>query len=104
MFDHVLEKQLVLCHSLERLDQVGLKREAVANPLRYTGKELDPAFIHQPRLVRHVLEVHGVVEEILFEREEERAEFDGTLTTRLELGENYPAKFKTRVCINFIKS
>ncbi len=94
MFDHVLEKQLVLCHSLERFDQVGLKREAVTKPLRHTGEKLDPAFVHQPRLVGHVLEVHGVVEEILFKREEERAEFDGTLTTRLKLGENYPAKLK----------
>ena len=91
MFDHVFEKQLVLCHSLKRLDQVGLKREIVTNPLRHTSKELNPAFVHQPRLLGHVLKVHGVVEEVLFKREEERAEFDGTFATGLKLRKNYPA-------------
>ena len=94
VFDHVLEKQLVLCHSLERFDEVGLKREAVTNPLGHAGKEVDPSFVHQPSLVGHVLEVHGVVKEVFFEGEEERAKFDRALATRLELGENYPADLK----------
>ena len=73
MFDHVFEKKLIFGHSLKRLDQVGLKRKAIADPLRDVGKELDATFVHQPRLLGHVLEVHGVVEEILFKCEKERA-------------------------------
>ena len=92
MFDHVFEKQLVLGHSLKRLDEVGLEWEVIANPLRDAGKELYPAFVHQPRLMGHVLEVHGIVEEVLFKREEERPEFDGTFATRLELRKNHPEK------------
>ena len=94
MLDHVLEKELVLCHSLKWLYQVGLKRKLVANPVRHAGKEVYPAFVHQPRLMGHVLEVHGVVEEVLFEGEKERAEFDGTFTTGLKLWKNYPAHLK----------
>lgn len=91
MFDQLFEEQLVLCHSLKRLDQVGLKRKVVANSLRHTGKELNATFVHQPCLLGHVLEVHGVVEKVLFKREEERAELDGTFATGLELRKNYPA-------------
>ena len=91
MFNHVFEKQLVLCHSLKRFDQVGLKWKAVTNPLRDIGKDLYATFFHYTRLLGHVLEVHGIVEEILFECEKERAKFDWTFTTGLKLRKNYPA-------------
>ena len=90
MLDHVLEKQPVFCHSLERFDQVRLESEVVSDSLRDIGKELGASFVHEPRLLGHVLEVHGVVEEVLLEREKERAEFYGTLATSLKLRKNYP--------------
>lgn len=90
MLDHVLEKQPVFCHSLEWFDQVRLESEVVSDSLRDIGKELGASFVHEPRLLGHVLEVHGVVEEVLLEREKERAEFYGTLATSLKLRKNYP--------------
>ena len=62
VLDHVLEEQPVFGHSLERLYEVRLKREWVADSLGDVCKELDPSFVHQPRLLGHVLKVHGVVE------------------------------------------
>ena len=103
MLNHVREEQLVLSHSLKRFDQVRLQWKVVANPLGDAGKKVNSSFVHQSRLLGHVLKVHGVVEEILFECEKERAEFDGTLSTRLKLRENYSAKMGKDVVINNVQ-
>ena len=91
VLDHVLKEKSVLGHPLERLDQVRLKRKLVADPLWDVGKELDPTFVHQSSLLWHVLKVHGIVEQILFECEEQWSEFDWTLATSLKLRQNYSA-------------
>ena len=85
VLDHVFEEQAIFRHPLERLDQIRLKREVVTKSLRDVGKELYPSFVHEARLLWHVFEVHGVVEEVLLEREKQRSKFDWTLATGLKL-------------------
>ena len=55
------------------------------------SKEVNPAVFHEPRLVRHVLEIFRVVEKLFLFVEENLAQFDGKPSTLLQLGEDYPA-------------
>ena len=58
------------------------------------GKKLYSAFFHDFGLIWHVLEVLGIVEEVLLHIEENGAHFDGALSVLFQLGQNQPSREK----------
>lgn len=56
------------------------------------SKEFDSSFLHQFRLVRHVLEVLGIVQKLLFLTEKYLSQLDGYFSTLLQSRKYYPKR------------
>lgn len=53
-------------------------------------KEADAPFLHEHSLLREVLEVEGIVEQVLLQSHKELAKLDRTLAQDLQLRQDHP--------------